>query len=667
MTRYKNPLRYLVIAALVTFSATVALAQDAQDWEEQDTTLVGRITHLEGTLSRYADDQDDWVDTAQDAPVGTQDRLYTAAESRAEIILPNNTWIRMDGDTEIQIVTLGANFTEMDISVGTVRLYNKSSTAEIKTTTPFGHIITPAGAAVDLSVYDDGVMVTALKNQAYFVHNPSATRHEVQAGAGAIFADTQQVSAEQGDMAPAWGQWNQQMDALWAMRTRTIGESAAYLPPELQNDAYALDTNGRWEQVYYEGGHYRFWRPVHVHAGWTPFSSGVWSMWWGDQVWIPHEPFGYVTHHYGNWIFTAGYWYWAPPVTRIMLQAGLPLFHIGFGWYPGRVAWIHTTAYVGWFPLAPYEPYFSHRRWGRRSMVVANGANFRYNNHTYKHRRHAVVIHRSHFNQGQNYRDVRVQPIAYATVAKRFQTTPVLDKRTFNDSRPTPAKNRPGRKAELRKPLSIHIKNSRPKRAATRKAVQYQHRDNLSKRPQIASGTPQKRVERKKQTKQGRPATQPEPTPIRVKQKNRVQEQRLVRTHSPAPEQAKQSKPPRRTQEVKKADPKPGHARISQPHKKSRSDAGQPPTKAIANKSAQKKELRRRSDQQPTASGQQTQADDNRPLQPEKSATGQDRPIQRQTQGQELRTKGHTSSNSRGSRSAGFMPGRQNDSKSKRQ
>ena len=95
---------------------------------------------------------------------------------------------------------------------------------------------------------------------------------------------------------------------------RSKGESIDNLPAELRDDAYDLDRNGRWEQVYYDGRYRKLWRPTAVAAGWQPFTGGRWTVWYGDNVWIPEEPFGYVTHHYGNWVYVNSAWYWAPPV-----------------------------------------------------------------------------------------------------------------------------------------------------------------------------------------------------------------------------------------------------------------------------------------------------------------------------------------------------------------
>ena len=92
-----------------------------------------------------------------------------------------------------------------------------------------------------------------------------------------------------------------------------------------------------------------------------------------DQTWIPADPFGYVTHHYGNWVYVRNYWYWAPPVVSV--RVGVPLLDVGFFWYPGRVSWIHTGTYVGWVPLATRETYYSYRHWGGPHVVVVSNIN----------------------------------------------------------------------------------------------------------------------------------------------------------------------------------------------------------------------------------------------------------------------------------------------------
>ncbi len=154
-----------------------------------------------------------------------------------------------------------------------------------------------------------------------------------------------------------------------------------------------------------------FWRPLYVGVGWTPFSSGRWAVWHGEQTWIPYEPFGYVTHHYGNWVYAQNRWYWGPPVSRVMVSAGLPLFNFGFSWYPGRVGWIYSSINIGWFPLAYHEIYYSHRYWGPRSRVRYGRHNYYYNNHRYRHYRHARVLRHEDLYRYNNYRRAGIRKV----------------------------------------------------------------------------------------------------------------------------------------------------------------------------------------------------------------------------------------------------------------
>jgi hypothetical protein len=457
--------RTMFVLPIMMIAVNPAYSQVDQDWEEQGTILVGRISHIEGQLSRYDPDGNDWVALVKDAPCGVDDLLYSDSESRAELIMPNNTWLRMDAETQVQLVALTHGATEIDLSFGRVRLYNKSSAAEVSVTTPFGYVMAPAGATFDLYVDEGAVQVDALDGRGYFVHNTSDTRHEVIAGSASIFADLIQVTASRGSVDRSWRDWNRDQDALWAERMRTKGESVTYLPPFLHDHAYILDAHGRWERVYYDGATYCFWRPVHVDAGWAPFTAGTWTIRWGDHVWIPHEPFGYVTHHYGNWIFTGGCWYWAPPVTRVMISAGLPLLKIGFGWYPGRVAWIHAGVHVGWIPLAPFEPYYSRRPWGRRSIVVARDAHLKFRSHRHQHYyKHAVIIHRAHLYHATNYRHVKARYISQTAVLKSFRTVPVLGKAAVNKYRTIQKKERYHRMYAPRMPRQSVLKNSKTHR-----------------------------------------------------------------------------------------------------------------------------------------------------------------------------------------------------------
>jgi len=424
-----NKLKWLGLILVFLVAAAPAVHAQPQASEDDEAVLVGRISHVEGQLLRYVPDEKDWVATVQDAPFGLDDALYSDQDGKAEFIMPNNSWARISGDTQIQLITLKPDATVIDVASGVTRFYDKSSEAVIQATTPFGYVMAQPGAVFDLYVGDQSAEVIAIKGDVDFVHNATGTKYEVLPGASSIVADEREVASGEGNVDADWDDWNANRDSLWSKRMTVRGDSVKYLPPAIHDDAYALEENGRWEEVEYEGRRQRLWRPVRVERDWAPFTAGRWTVWNEDNTWVPEEPFGYVTHHYGNWVMVGSAWFWAPPVVRVRVTPGV----IGFGWYPGRVAWIGTGAQIGWIPLAPMEPYYCHRRWGPRAVVVTNVAAVRINIGSYRWYNRAVVVNHNNFYGVRNYRNVRVTNINHTTIINNFRGAPVVNNTVVNN------------------------------------------------------------------------------------------------------------------------------------------------------------------------------------------------------------------------------------------
>ena len=419
-------------SALFIFTAAVAIASSSPA-AESPALVVGRVYAIEGDLLRYVPEEKDWVTMVKDAPFGEEDALYSGNPGLAEMIVPNGAWVRIGDNTQIQVIALGKDLSEMDVVAGAARFYNKGPNSVIKATSPFGYVLANSGAVFDFYVGENSAEVVAIKGNVSFVHTATDAQYNVAAGSPSILADSQQVSSGDGTVDPDWNSWNMTRDNFWAAKARVKGRSVEYLPPGLRNEAYVLEENGRWESVPYEGASRWFWRPTIVSAGWSPFSTGRWTDWNGDQVWIPAESFGYITHHYGNWIYARNYWYWAPPV--INMRAGLPLLNIGFYWSPGRVSWVHRDNYVGWVPLAPRETYYSHRYWGGPHEVVVTNININrinINIGSYAYARHAVVVPQDNFYRVNNYRNVRVTNINSATI-NNYRAAPVVSNTVINN------------------------------------------------------------------------------------------------------------------------------------------------------------------------------------------------------------------------------------------
>ncbi len=427
---------YLVVAVLFTAAAP------ASGQQQKQPILVGHIDHVEGQLLRYVPENKDWVATVKDAPFGMEDTLYADKNTRAEIIMPNNTMLRIGGNAQAQMLRLAEDMTEIDVASGTARFYNNSSNNIIRATTPFGAVVAPARTSFDLYVGDESVEVIGLQGTVEFVHSAGTTKYEVIAGSSSIVANRSQVASGEGMADASWNGWNTERDRIWEQRLAHKSETVRYLPQQLHSEAYVLEEQGSWESVNYDGGQRQFWRPTHVSAGWAPYTYGRWTTWYGDNCWIPAEPFGYVTHHYGSWVYVdaRSCWYWSPPVVAVGIAA-VPSYTISYGWYPGRVSWIYTETYVGWVPLAPYEPYYCHNYWGPAAIVEINiyddhrgrrhddDHHGRYDDYHGKHHYedHAVVVNQNNFYSVNNYNDVRIGKVDRATIAKTYRGAPMVN------------------------------------------------------------------------------------------------------------------------------------------------------------------------------------------------------------------------------------------------
>jgi len=85
--------------------------------------LAGRIVHVENQLLRYVLEIGDWTATVKDAPVGVRDVLYAVPEGRDEILMLDEHWLRMSGNTQVQLITVGPDLSEIDVGSGLTRIY----------------------------------------------------------------------------------------------------------------------------------------------------------------------------------------------------------------------------------------------------------------------------------------------------------------------------------------------------------------------------------------------------------------------------------------------------------------------------------------------------------------------------------------------------------------
>ncbi len=233
-------------------------------------------------------------------------------------------------------------------------------------------------------------------------------------------------------MDAAWDDWNISRDSVLIHGIQTKGESVDFLPEGIREDSQVLDQNGRWETVYYEGQYCEAWRPTSVEEGWSPYTVGHWTDWYGDYTWVPYEPFGYVTHHYGYWFRANDSWYWEPPVASG--EWGFPCRGIGFEWYPGRVGWFYSDVGVGWFPLLPWEPFYAFNWWGPWGFAVYDAGLINYNFHTYRHWDRAVTVNQRDFGNVKSYGATRLTNVNSRTIASEYKASPVASNNVLKNA-----------------------------------------------------------------------------------------------------------------------------------------------------------------------------------------------------------------------------------------
>jgi hypothetical protein len=223
----------------------------------------------------------------------------------------------------------------------------------------------------------------------------------------------------------SWDQWV----ASRSGRFRGYGPRS-YVSQDIPGVA-DLDSYGRWTEV---SGYGTCWSPANVSSRWQPYRDGrwIWQDPWGWS-WVSNEPWGWAPYHYGRWVTSRSRWYWVPqrPDTRRVRYApalvafvGGPDFSLSISVGGGRSR--GDGGYVGWFPLAPRDPFVPW--WGRgahdtnatNATNVTNVTNI--TNVTYVNRSYVTVVNQTAFTSGapvganvitdaRAVRDISVAPV----------------------------------------------------------------------------------------------------------------------------------------------------------------------------------------------------------------------------------------------------------------
>ena len=338
-----NILRPAVAFGLLLGAAT-ASAQT-----QDPPARVGRIAYLAGPVSFSPAGATDWAQAPLNRPLVAGDRLWTDAGGRDEAQF-GAAVARMDAGTLLTVLAADERTTQLQVSQGRIDLHVRrlapGETVEVDT--PNLAFVAREPGDYRLAVAPDG----------------STTDVTVLNGAGDAYGDGTSLSLAPGQGYRFGGQDLDNYVLLppappdefdrWALARDQRYERAIarrYVPQGVVGFE-DLDDYGSWRTVPDYG---TVWVPDRAPRNWAPYHAGHWA--WIDPwgwTWIDDQPYGYAVSHYGRWIRTPDTWAWVPAPARAQ-----PVYA------PALVAFVGTVLAfggrsdpgVGWFPLAPHEPY----------------------------------------------------------------------------------------------------------------------------------------------------------------------------------------------------------------------------------------------------------------------------------------------------------------------
>ena len=430
MTNTPGSVRVLVFAALVSVAvcATPLLAQSRDEfgqpqagWDPSNNVssdirqTVARVSDITGSVS-YArgDEPDRWQPADRNVPVTIGDRLYADTRSRAELQLHGGSFLWIGAQTDLAVLNLTDDTRQFAVKSGVasiqLRRFDPDDVFEVDTPNAAVTLEQPGDYRVDVDEAGN-TRVTVRQGRAQVSAGGGSV--DLNAGDGMVIDGIDSPSYDVVGIAAAdgWDRW-----VLEREQRVTRSRSYEYVSQDIAG-VEDLDEHGRWDTIPRYG---RVWTPT-VAVGWAPYRAGQWI--WQDPwgwTWVSAEPWGWAPYHYGRWIRYSSRWCWVPvarPVPYVTYAPALVAF-VGGG--PGWSATIAVGGggggFVGWFPLAPRDPFIPW--WGRRSNVNVNVTNITYVNRTY-----VTVVNQSTFIGGgvvtNNY-------VRDRQVLREVTTAPVL-------------------------------------------------------------------------------------------------------------------------------------------------------------------------------------------------------------------------------------------------
>ncbi len=410
--------------------ATLSTQAKADDTTDAGSS-VARISVLHGNVTMQRGDSGDTVAASINAPVNVGDYLSTpAGDSRAEVQLDANDFVRVGANSQLRFTQLDANNETLQLAAGTIELRMFKYVADPQVDTPSISIRPNVAGQYRVSVASDGSTTFTVRSGSADLLAPQG-RQTIGAGLTVVISGTSSNPVIRPVAVVAYDDfdsWNAQRDQ-YAQQAY----SDQYINPDMVG-ADDLNADGHWV---WEPDYGNVWVPYGVAPGWAPYHDGRWA--WEPYygwTWVGYEPWGWAPYHYGRWLYTGGYgwaWYPGPVYVRPVYRPALVAF---FGFGSGGSSFSLAFGNVGWVPLAPYEPF--HPWWGPTivNRTVINITNVNVTNvnvtHIYRNalvRNGVAVVSHANFTDGTSYHYVAVRPEDLRSVSLVKSAVPIVPTR----------------------------------------------------------------------------------------------------------------------------------------------------------------------------------------------------------------------------------------------
>ncbi|MEP7283476.1 MAG: DUF6600 domain-containing protein, partial [Rubrivivax sp.] len=269
------------------------------------------MAFVSGTVSFSPAGHPGWVRAAVNRPLTTGDRLWTDANSRAEVQI-GGAAIRMGPSTSLVLLNLDDRIAQVQLSQGTLRVRVRSvgSRQAFEVATPnLAFTVRRIGNyRIDVDPHDDATAVSVRSGAAEVYGEGASYTVDSRRGYrfyGTDLSDYESLTAQRDDDLDRWSR----------ERERRVDRSVSARYVSYEVVGYEdLDANGTWRV---DANYGNVWVPNRVASGWTPYRDGHWS--WVDPwgwTWVDDAPWGYAVSHYGRWANINGSWAWVPGPKR---------------------------------------------------------------------------------------------------------------------------------------------------------------------------------------------------------------------------------------------------------------------------------------------------------------------------------------------------------------